>query len=160
LKEGLVKKDQLAYAERVRSKLEGRKTLLQVFKDLKYISDDQIRNAIRANRVSMKIGNLLLELGYISEADLQRAYDIQKNDKNRKRLGHILVEQNFIGEREILDVLSLQLRLLNRQNELLSLKEIGMPPRILERFVEQGLELPSGVLLITGPTRSGKTSTV
>ena len=27
-------------------------------------------------------------------------------------------------------------------------------------FVEQGLELPSGVLLITGPTGSGKTSTV
>ncbi len=360
VKEGLVKKDQLAYAERVRSKLEGRKTLLQVFKDLKYISDDQIRNAIRANRVSMKIGNLLLELGYISEADLQRAFEIQKSDKTRKRLGHILVEQNFIGEREILDVLSLQLglpvvdpefmeidrelyskvpsawfnshklipvrtdkngkvivafadpmdrfdleaaeqlfgtniapaiasensiqeavrrmqrlknidtlshaaedstsgianslimaaikerasdihieptkdclrirfrqdgvlrhykdlpadlipaltsrikimcnvditekrrhqggrimfehaegqldlrvsfyvtvhgekivlRLLNRQNELLSLKEIGMPPRILERFVEQGLELPSGVLLITGPTGSGKTSTV
>lgn len=52
------------------------------------------------------------------------------------------------------------MRLLNRQGELLSLKQIGMAPRILERFTEQGLELPSGVLLITGPTGSGKTSTV
>jgi type IV pilus assembly protein PilB len=52
------------------------------------------------------------------------------------------------------------LRLLNRQGELLSLKQIGMAPRMLERFTEQGLELPSGVLLITGPTGSGKTSTV
>ncbi len=360
VKGGLVKKEQLAYAERVRSKLDGRKTLLQVLKDLKYIGDEQIRNAIRTNRVSMKIGYLLLELGYISEADLQRATEIQKSDKTRKRLGQILVEQNFIGEREILDVLSLQLglpvvdpefmeidrdlfskvpsawfnshklipvrtdkngkvivafadpmdrfdleaaeqifgrdivpaiasansiqeaarrmqrlknidtlahtaedsasgivnsiimaaikerasdihieptkdklrirfrqdgvlrhykdlpadliaaltsrikimcnvditekrrhqggrilfehaegqldlrvslyitvhgekivlRLLNRQNELLDLKEIGMAPRIMARFVEQGLELPSGVLLITGPTGSGKTSTV
>jgi type IV pilus assembly protein PilB len=360
VKKGLIKKDQLAYAIRVRSKLEERKTLLQVLKDLKYIDDKQIRHAIRTNRVTMKIGNLLVELGYISQMDLQRASEIQKTDKRRKKIGQILVEQNFIGERQILDVLSLQLglpvvdpefmeidrglfskvpsawfnshklipvrtekdgqvvvafadpldrfdleaaeqifgsniapaiasessiqeaarrmerlkdidnlsqttedstsgivnsliiaaikerasdihieptkdrlrirfrqdgvlrhykdlpadliaaltsrikimcnvditekrrhqggrilfehtegqldlrvsfyitvhgekivlRLLNRQNELLDLKDIGMPPRILERFVEQALELPSGVLMITGPTGSGKTSTI
>jgi type IV pilus assembly protein PilB len=360
VKEGLVKTEQLAYAERVRSKLDGRKTLLQVLKDLKYVGDEQIRNAIRTNRISMKLGNLLLELGYITEADLKRAFEIQKSGKNAQKIGHILVEQNVIGERQILDVLSLQLglpvvdpefmeidrelfskvpsawfsshklipvrtdkngkvivafadpmdpfdleaaeqlfgrniapaiasgnsiqeaarrmqrlknidnlsnasedstsgivnslimaaikerasdihieptkdrlrirlrqdgvlrhykdlpaelipaltsrikimcnvditekrrhqggrilfehaegqldlrvsfyvtvhgekivlRLLNRQNELLDLKEIGMPSRILERFVEQALELPSGVLMITGPTGSGKTSTV
>lgn len=360
VKEGLVNKEQLGYAERVRAKLEGRRTLLQVLKDLRYVNDEQIREAIRKNRVSMKIGNLLVELGHISPADLERAFEIQKGDKKPKKIGQILVDQSFIGERELLDVLSLQLglpvvdpeygevdrelflkvpaawfnshklipvrkdaeggvvvafadpmdrfdleaaeqifgqnvipaiaaensiqeavrrmqrlknldalahagedsaagivnslimaaikerasdihiepikdrlrvrmrqdgvlhfykdfpsdlipvltsrikimcnvditerrrhqggrilfehaegqldlrvsfyitvhgekivmRLLNRQNELLDIKEIGMAPRTLERFVEQGLELPSGVLLITGPTGSGKTSTV
>ena len=360
LKEGIVNGKQLEYAERVRLKLDGQRTVLQVLKDLKIIDDDKIRAAIRSNRDSMKLGSLLLELGIISEADLRRAYEIHKSSQPPKKIGQILVEQNFIAERQLLDVLSLQLglpvvdpefmeidrelfskipaawynshklipirtdedgkvvvafadpldrfdveaaqqifgtrtapalalessiqeafrrmqrmknldvmaevgensasgivnslimaaikerasdihieptkdrlrvrfrqdgvlqfykdfpsdlipvltsrikimchvditekrrhqggrilfeyaegqldlrvsfyvtvhgekivlRLLNRQGELLSLKQIGMAPRMLERFTEQGLELPSGVLLITGPTGSGKTSTV
>lgn len=360
LKEGIVNAKQFEYAERVRLKLGGQRTVLQVFKDLKYVDDDKIRDAIRRNRDSMKLGNLLLELGIISEADLRRAYEIHKISQPPKKIGQILIEQNLIAERQLIDVLSLQmgipvvdpefveidrelfskiptawytshrlipirtdedgkvvvafadplnrfdveaaeqifgthtvpaialessiqeavrrmqrmnnldamaevgensasgivnslilaaikesasdihieptkdrlrvrlrqdgvlhfykdfssdlipvitsrikimcnvditekrrhqggrilfehaegqldlrvsfyvtvhgekivLRLLNRQGELLSLKQIGMAPRILERFTEQGLDLPSGVLLITGPTGSGKTSTV
>ena len=360
LKEGIVNAKQFEYAERVRLKLGGQRTVLQVFKDLKYVDDDKIRGAIRRNRASMKLGGLLLELGIISEADLRRAYEIHKTSQPPKKIGQILIEQNFIAERQLIDVLSLQLgipvvdpefveidrelfskiptawytshrlipirtdedgkvvvafadplnrfdveaaeqifgthtvpaialessiqeavrrmqrmknldamaevgensasgivnslilaaikesasdihieptkdrlrvrlrqdgvlhfykdfpsdlipvitsrikimcnvditekrrhqggrilfehaegqldlrvsfyvtvhgekivlRLLNRQGELLSLKQIGMAPRTLERFIEQGLELPSGVLLVTGPTGSGKTSTI
>jgi type IV pilus assembly protein PilB len=360
IKDGIVKSDQVAYAERIRSKLEGNRTLVQVLKELKSVDDEQIRHALQKNRVSMNIGNLLMELGYIAEAELARAVEIQKAHKNQKKLSQILVEQNFIDERKLLDVLSLQLgmptidpefleidrrlfskvpdswfnshklipvradeegkvvvafaepmdrlareaaeqvfgkniapaiasdrsireavrrmqrlknidpstkpgedsavgivnalikaaikerasdihieptkdrlhvrlrqdgvlhffkdfpadlvpaitsrikimcnvditekrrhqggrilfehaegqldlrvsfyvtvhgekivmRLLNRTNELLDIREIGMAPRILERFVEQGLELPSGVLMVTGPTGSGKTSTI
>jgi type IV pilus assembly protein PilB len=35
-----------------------------------------------------------------------------------------------------------------------------MAPRMIERFVEDALERPSGVILVTGPTGSGKTSTL
>ncbi len=52
------------------------------------------------------------------------------------------------------------LRLLNRQNELLGIEDIGMQPRILKKFREEGLDRPSGVILVTGPTGSGKTTTV
>jgi type IV pilus assembly protein PilB len=52
------------------------------------------------------------------------------------------------------------LRLLNRERPLLSLSEIGMFPIMLERFCEDALERPSGVILVTGPTGSGKTSTL
>lgn len=52
------------------------------------------------------------------------------------------------------------LRLLNRDRQLVTLDEIGMAPRIIERFVEEALERPSGVILVTGPTGSGKTSTL
>jgi len=51
-------------------------------------------------------------------------------------------------------------RLLNRQNELLQVEDIGMSSRLLHHFRENALELPSGVILITGPTGSGKTTTV
>ena len=52
------------------------------------------------------------------------------------------------------------LRLLGRRGLLLSLNEIGMYPKMLERFKFDALDIPSGVILITGPTGSGKTTTL
>jgi type IV pilus assembly protein PilB len=52
------------------------------------------------------------------------------------------------------------LRLLNRKQELYDLQSIGLSPRMLSRFLEDAVYQPSGVLLVTGPTGSGKTSTV
>lgn len=52
------------------------------------------------------------------------------------------------------------LRLLNRKSELLSIDDIGMTPRMLDRYRNEALECPSGVVIITGPTGSGKTTTV
>jgi len=52
------------------------------------------------------------------------------------------------------------LRLLNNKGTLLDIREIGMAPRMLEHFVYEALEVPTGVMIITGPTGSGKTSTM
>ena len=52
------------------------------------------------------------------------------------------------------------LRLLNRQSELLSITDVGMAPTALKRFRGDALDCPSGVVLVTGPTGSGKTTTV
>ena len=52
------------------------------------------------------------------------------------------------------------LRLLNRKGQLFNIKDIGITPKMLKRFKEEALYLPSGVILITGPTGSGKTTTV
>ena len=52
------------------------------------------------------------------------------------------------------------LRLLNNRSHLLDIHELGMAPRVLERFRNDVLDVPSGVVLITGPTGSGKTTTL
>ena len=52
------------------------------------------------------------------------------------------------------------LRLLNRKQELYDLQSIGLSPRMLARFLEDAVYQPSGVVLVTGPTGSGKTSTI
>ena len=52
------------------------------------------------------------------------------------------------------------LRLLNRHSQLRKVEDIGMAGRMLQRFLEEALDLPSGVLLFSGPTGSGKTTTV
>ena len=52
------------------------------------------------------------------------------------------------------------MRLLNRKGVLLDIDDISLSRRILERFKEDALYVPSGVIIITGPTGSGKTTTV
>ncbi len=52
------------------------------------------------------------------------------------------------------------LRVLNKDLALLSLDELGMTPSMMERFRRDVLDVPTGVVLITGPTGSGKTTTL
>ena len=52
------------------------------------------------------------------------------------------------------------LRLLTRKASMLDVTDVGMAPRMLQRFIDDALDIPSGVILITGPTGSGKTTTL
>ncbi|MEX0958101.1 MAG: GspE/PulE family protein [Burkholderiales bacterium] len=54
---------------------------------------------------------------------------------------------------------SVVMRLLNQGTGILDLDRIGMPPRMLERL-RQIIHRPSGMVLVTGPTGSGKTTTL
>ena len=54
---------------------------------------------------------------------------------------------------------SVVMRLLDQSAGILSLDEIGMPADLVERFRRQ-LKRPHGMLLVTGPTGSGKTTTL
>ncbi len=52
------------------------------------------------------------------------------------------------------------IRVLHKQMGLVGLDELGMAPTMLERYRKDVLDLPSGVVIITGPTGSGKTTTL
>jgi MSHA biogenesis protein MshE len=54
---------------------------------------------------------------------------------------------------------SVVMRLLSQTGGILTLDVLGMPPQILER-VRAVLRRPSGMMLVTGPTGSGKTTTL
>lgn len=51
------------------------------------------------------------------------------------------------------------LRLLNRDIMFMELEALGMPPEVYSRYKEL-IEEPYGILLVTGPTGSGKTTTL
>jgi len=51
------------------------------------------------------------------------------------------------------------MRLLDKQSARLDLEKLGMPESILETYVEL-IGKPNGILLVTGPTGSGKTTTL
>jgi MSHA biogenesis protein MshE len=54
---------------------------------------------------------------------------------------------------------SVVMRLLNQTSGILTLERLGMPAEILTR-VRQVVHRPSGMILVTGPTGSGKTTTL
>jgi type IV pilus assembly protein PilB len=109
LQEKIVAPKQIEYATRVQTKLDTPKSLLEVLKELKLIADDTIKKAVRDSRLPMCIGTILVELGYIKPQDLQRALGIQADEKNRRKLGEILVEYHLVDEQLLLEVLSLQM---------------------------------------------------
>jgi len=54
---------------------------------------------------------------------------------------------------------SVVMRLLNQSSGILGLQRLGMPPHILERVLDV-VHRSSGMILVTGPTGSGKTTTL
>ena len=72
---------QLNYAKRVHSKLTGDKTLAQVLQELKYITPEQLQDTLSAS----KVGGLLVELGLITNHDLETAINCRKNLLQRRQ---------------------------------------------------------------------------
>jgi len=54
---------------------------------------------------------------------------------------------------------SVVMRLLDQTKGALDLESLGMPPELLHRF-RKNFHLPNGMILVTGPTGSGKTTTL
>ncbi len=111
VEDGTLKKDKFEYAVRVRSKLSSPKSMLEVLKELGYVNDDQVRAAVRSHANSIKLGQLLVELGMLKPRELTAALALQKESSEPKRLGDVLLENNFVDESYLLGVLADQLGL-------------------------------------------------
>ncbi len=100
---------QVKYAHRVQLKIRTPKPLLEIIKELGYLTDEQIQRALQDHAISLRIGDFLVEMGLITEHDLTLALDLQKQESPRRKLGEVLVANNLIEERKLIHVLSLQL---------------------------------------------------
>ncbi len=106
---GQLTREQVAYAQRIQSKLDAPRPILELLKELKFIAEDQVKEVVRKIQGPVSIGNLLVELGYIRAPDLEVALKIQEETRPRKRLGEILLERRLVDERTLIEVLSLQM---------------------------------------------------
>lgn len=109
LKENLLTEEQLAYSQRIQSKLSSHKTLVDIVQELEFVTGDQLLTVLRKNSLSIRIGALLVELGYIRQADLESALILQSESPEKKKLGDVLVENGFIEESKFVETLSYQL---------------------------------------------------
>ncbi len=109
LKSGTVDEQQVKHAERIRQKLATPTSLINVLKDLGFVSDELVRQAMTNTRMSIRIGELLVELGHLAEDDLTAAFNIQQERDKDLKLGEILIKYNFIDEKIFNRILSIQL---------------------------------------------------
>ena len=111
LQNGILTTEKIKYADRVRSKINFSKSLLGILKELEYITDDQVAKVVRENHSALRIGDLMVEFGIISDSDLKAGLEIQSKEKPKRKLGEILVDHQFVAEKKLIEVLSLQLRI-------------------------------------------------
>jgi general secretion pathway protein E len=103
-----------------------------------------------------------------ADAIVSRTKVMARMDISERRLPQDGMAQVRVGERAIdirvstvpvSDGERVVMRLLDRDNALLPLAELGMPPGVLLPF-NSLLALPNGLVVVSGPTGSGKTTTL
>jgi type IV pilus assembly protein PilB len=106
---GLLDAEQLRYADRACSKLATPKPLVDVVGELYGITRERIVDALRSQREKLRLGDLLVELGFVRPDDLATALALQSGGSEpKRRLGEILIDHHFIDENQLLQVLSVQ----------------------------------------------------
>lgn len=106
---GLLNQTQVRYASRVQSKLRTEKPLIEIIKELKYLTEGQLRKTLRENPLSIHLGDFLVELGLITNRDLDLVLQLQKKETPKRKLGEVLVALNVIEEHKLISELSLLL---------------------------------------------------
>ena len=93
-------------------------------------------------------------IGQLDVAETRRAQDGRINLKIGNRVIDIRVSTmpSINGEKAVL-------RILERSSDFTSLQQIGLDGELYERF-RPYLDRPNGIILVTGPTGSGKTTTL
>jgi type IV pilus assembly protein PilB len=108
----------------------------------------------------------------LKDAITSRVKIMAKLDISEKRLpqdGRIMLKLNLQGKKKALDYRvstlptlwgeKIVLRLLDKENLRLDMTKLGFEPESLEKF-ERAILKPYGMVLVTGPTGSGKTNTL
>lgn len=83
---------------------------------------------------NLRLGDMLVEAGYITEEQLQEALQAQSADRSKK-IGEHLIELGFIKEEEMLVVLSkkMDLPLISLETYEIDKEAVGLIPEELSR---------------------------
>ncbi len=132
-----------------------------------HIEPDETVLRIR-QRIDGHLQEQLINERRIAPALVQRLKLMASLDISEKRLPQDGRFSIRVGERNIdvrMSTMPLQtgeavvMRLLDQSEGVRDLEKLGMPPTILGRF-RQAIRRPHGIVIVTGPTGSGKTSTL
>ena len=105
---GYLTPEQVTHARRVQAKLPSPRSFTRVLRDLRMVTEAQMRECLQTQRVSVRLGDLLVELGYLTTSDLKLAIALQKSRPGTK-LGAILIDNDLVSEHEVFEVLAFQL---------------------------------------------------
>jgi type IV pilus assembly protein PilB len=139
-------------------------------------SDVHVEPYEKEYRVRFRVDGMLLTIMSppmkLKDAITSRIKIMAKLDISEKRLpqdGRIMLKVNLGGKRKALDYRvstlptlwgeKIVMRLLDKENLRLDMTKLGFEPESLVKF-EKAILKPYGMVLVTGPTGSGKTNTL
>jgi type IV pilus assembly protein PilB len=140
LTEKIVSKAQVEKAIRVQLKLGNNRLISAIFIELGIITQDEHRRVIRKHGREFRLGELAVELGYVSLEQLNKALEAMKTMRG-KRMGEIMQELEFINERQLSQMLSEQLTLPLQHIEL-DMIDNTLLKQFSLRFLHNNLILP------------------
>lgn len=85
---------------------------------------------------NLKIGDVLKEQGYLTEEDLEKALEVQK-ESGGKRLGEVLIEQGYITENQMLQAMAAKMdcQVVNIDNLSVDMTAVGkIPKQVAEKY--------------------------
>ena len=71
VEQSLITEEQLIYAKRVKAKLISDRSLIEIFKELRLLTNQQLSQVLKQQRLNIRIGDLLVELGHIRQSELR-----------------------------------------------------------------------------------------
>ena len=148
---GLISSEQLTYARRVQAKLVSARPLVEIFKELRLLSNADLDAALKEEPLGIRLGDLLVELGHIRPAELETALARQQESGVRRKLGDILVEHGFIDEPQLVEILASQLGFpfVVPQYQLIDLDLLRqMPPKLFSRNCFLPVEKQVGKIVV------------
>ncbi len=101
---GVISAEQLALATRIHTKVQTSRTLSSVLVELKLATDAQIRAALRANRLDVSVGEVLVELGRLEPHELQLAV-AQQRQHPQTPLAELLIDNHFAATADVVEAL-------------------------------------------------------
>ncbi len=84
-------------------------SLLYWLRELQIVDESRILNCIRRCQPDVPIGSLLVELQYIEPDKLERAVDIQGEESFVRKLGQVLLDNNWVEPNDLGKALAAQL---------------------------------------------------
>ena len=99
---------------------------------------------------NVRIGDVLLEYGYITQKQLEEALDYQKQNKG-KRIGAVLIELGAITERQVLQALAqrLHLKLIDISTVTINIEAVGLiPQQLAEKYDMLAIDREDNVLTV------------
>jgi type IV pilus assembly protein PilB len=109
VRRGIISEAQLIYAKRVQAKLVSDRSLVEILRELRQLTNVQLGEALKHEPLDIRIGDLLVELGRIRPGDREAALTIQRETGGHRKLGDILVEYDFIDEPQLIEILATKL---------------------------------------------------
>lgn len=108
--EGWITAEQLEHATLNQAEAKDYRPIGDICVEKNWISRQELKTILKEHRVSLRIGDLLVHLGLVTEEQIEHAMADQKS--SGKRLGQVLIDKGFISEDTLASALSVQLGIL------------------------------------------------